>query len=147
LPLTQIKLYKILYFAHGWYLASKSRPLIAQDFEAWEYGPVVRVLYNSFKEFKKSPIMNRARKLNIYENVYEDISPLSNETDKLYLSNVFHEYKHFDAWVLSDMTHTTGSPWDIVWNAKDGIGRIGLRLRNDEIRTHFLAFSKECGVM
>lgn len=37
-------LLKIIYFAHGWHLAEFGLPLIGQPFEAWQHGPVVRVV-------------------------------------------------------------------------------------------------------
>src|SRR3954466_3457608 len=63
---TQLQLYKMVYFAHGWYLATEQRRLVLQDFQAWSYGPVVRVLRDAFKSFGKSPIRARAERLDIY---------------------------------------------------------------------------------
>jgi uncharacterized phage-associated protein len=39
LPMTQLSLYKLIYFSHGEYLAHTGAPLIAHDFEAWRHGP------------------------------------------------------------------------------------------------------------
>ena len=36
LTLTQISLLKLIYFCHGWYLFYKERPLVKNEFEAWE---------------------------------------------------------------------------------------------------------------
>jgi len=139
MPLTQVKLYKIIYFAHGWYLSSWDKPLISQYFEAWEYGPVVRVLYSNFKLFKGGPIKSRAKKFNIYKNSIEEIEESISSLDAKFIGDVFSEYRNHTAWQLSDMTHVSGSPWDTVWNSSEGIGRVGLRLKNSEIRRHFLA--------
>jgi uncharacterized phage-associated protein len=38
--LTPMKLQKLLYLAHGYYVAITGQPLIDEDFEAWKYGPV-----------------------------------------------------------------------------------------------------------
>jgi uncharacterized phage-associated protein len=58
--LTIMTLLKVLYFAHAWYLAKEGKPLIAQPFEAWEYGPVNRVVYDQFKTLGKKHIETRA---------------------------------------------------------------------------------------
>jgi uncharacterized phage-associated protein len=39
-PLTVMKLLKLVYIAHGWYLAFADKPLISEKVEAWDYGPV-----------------------------------------------------------------------------------------------------------
>ena len=38
-PITQMKLHKLVYFAHGWHLALKGEPLIDETLQAWDYGP------------------------------------------------------------------------------------------------------------
>jgi uncharacterized phage-associated protein len=76
LTLTQLVLYKILYFAHGWYLSSFDKPLLTQEFEAWQLGPVVKVLRDQFEKFGKRPITERAEKLNIYTGEYEPVDGL-----------------------------------------------------------------------
>ena len=135
--LTQVSLLKLVYFAHGWYLATYDRPLVAQDFEAWQYGPVVKVVRDEFKRFGKDPITARAMKLNIQTGARVPVDPDLNETDRSFVKSIFQAYQGYDAWQLSDMTHEAGSPWDRIWNASEPMGRLALRIRNDEIKTHF----------
>ena len=73
LTLTQLELYKILYFAHGWYLSSFSKPLLSQEFEAWQLGPVVKVLRDQFGKFGAKPITAKAEKLNILTGEFETV--------------------------------------------------------------------------
>lgn len=47
--LTPLKLQKILYFAQGWSFVWDNKPLFAETFEAWQYGPVNPKIYNYFK--------------------------------------------------------------------------------------------------
>lgn len=135
--ITQLKLLKILYYCNGWYLATQGCRLIKQDFEAWDYGPVIRVVRNAFKEFGKNPITTRAKKLDIYTGNYNTVPQVTNNFDVDFISKVFQEYRHFDAWKLSDMTHERGSPWDRIWNSEIPLGRLALRLSEDDIRAHF----------
>lgn len=57
-----MKLQKLVYFAHGYYLAAtkalegEARPLIDEYFEAWPYGPVSRTIYEEFKDAGRNPI-------------------------------------------------------------------------------------------
>ncbi|MFM9718924.1 Panacea domain-containing protein, partial [Streptomyces galilaeus] len=48
-------LLKVLYFAHAWHLAKYGKPLVAQPFEAWRHGPVNRVVYDQYKEYRERP--------------------------------------------------------------------------------------------
>lgn len=138
-PLTQVELLKILYFAHGWYLATKNRPLVSQPIEAWKYGPVVKVVRDAFKDFGDRPIEARAEKLVLETGEYQRVAPDLSDDDADFVANVFRQYKQFGAWELSDFTHEKDSPWDRVWNPKGAQGRLGLRIRNDEIQAHFLS--------
>jgi len=138
-PLTQVELLKILYFAHGWYLATKNKPLVVQPIEAWKYGPVVKVVRDAFKDFGSRPITNRAERLVLETGEYQRVEPDLSDDDSNFVANIFKQYKQFGAWELSDFTHEQDSPWDRVWNPKGAQGRLGLRIRNDEIQAHFLS--------
>jgi uncharacterized phage-associated protein len=135
--LTQMSLLKIVYFAHGWYLAIYDRPLILQEFEAWEYGPVVKVVRDEFSIFKKSPITARAYKFDLISGKREIPDKISDQNDVDFIRNIYREYNHYSSWKLSEMTHERGSPWDRVWNSSIPTGRLGLRLKNSEIKRHF----------
>jgi uncharacterized phage-associated protein len=140
--LTQIALLKLLYFAHGWYLARTGNPLISQEFEAWEYGPVVKVVRDEFKSFGNRPITARAAKLDIYSGKRIQVVPNLSQDDIQFVHSIFEIYHVFDAWQLSDMTHEPNSPWDRVWNPSEPIGRLALRICNEEIKVHFDGISK-----
>jgi uncharacterized phage-associated protein len=47
---------KLVYYCHAWMLGVYSRPLVRQPIEAWRYGPVVRELYRSIREYGGDPI-------------------------------------------------------------------------------------------
>ncbi|MCK9919995.1 DUF4065 domain-containing protein, partial [Microbacteriaceae bacterium K1510] len=124
LILTQLVLYKVIYFAHGWYLSSFDRPLVSHDFEAWQRGPVIKVLRDQFREFADQPITSRAVKLNIFTGEHTEVPPDLEEQDGEFVSNIFESYFHYGAWKLSEMTHEKGSPWDRLWNSANPVGRL-----------------------
>ena len=39
IPISPMKLQKLIYFAHGWCLAIRREALIMESVEAWKYGP------------------------------------------------------------------------------------------------------------
>jgi uncharacterized phage-associated protein len=144
--LTQLSLYKILYFAQGWYLVEKGQPLVKQDFEAWKYGPVIKAVRDEFHSFGDRPIRTRALKLDIYSGNKIEIKPEFPDEDRRFVSNIYLVYHVHDAWKLSEMTHERGSPWDRLWNTALPIGRLALRLRNDDIKAHFDGLPKRLRV-
>src|ERR1700738_4990459 len=44
-----MKLIKTVFIAHGFYLATKDKPLINEFVQAWKYGPVIDSVYHEFK--------------------------------------------------------------------------------------------------
>lgn len=144
--MTQLLLYKILYFSHGWYLAAFRKPLLAHDFEAWPHGPVIKVVRDEFRAFEGRPITGRASRLDIFtgqRNVVEsNIAP----ADAEFISRIFESYYQYGAWKLSDMTHEHNSPWDKIWNSQKPVGRLALRLRNDDIQAHFDGLSSRLSI-
>ena len=49
--LTNLQLQKLLYIAHMLWLGERGEPLVEESFEAWDYGPVVPVVYHRAKCF------------------------------------------------------------------------------------------------
>jgi len=135
--ITNMAVQKILYFAHGWHLAKFGTSLVRGGFEAWEFGPVNRSVYNAFKRFGSRPISSFAEAVDI--STGEVFVPKCDIGDdgKHLVDAVVAAYGHIDAIELSRMTHAVGSPWFQVWNKPDGAS-LGMRIPDDSIRRHFL---------
>lgn len=63
-PVTNLALQKLLYFAHAIYLVETGEPLVDGYFEAWQYGPVHPAVYQCFKSAGAEAIRCRANALN-----------------------------------------------------------------------------------
>jgi uncharacterized phage-associated protein len=137
-PITIMSLLKILFFAHAWHLAKTGQPLVGQPFEAWQYGPVNRVVYEQFKTFRDRAINSRAKFLNASAGRYEIAQCLDMdiETSTL-LRNVFDYYSQFHPFQLSHLTHEEGSPWDEVWNEATRRAVPGMVISDESIRAWF----------
>jgi uncharacterized phage-associated protein len=131
-------LLKIIYFAHGWYLAKFRRPLIRNDFEAWKDGPVVRAVYDCFRGFGAKPVSARAKRFDIATESYKVVPYELQPEERLLLEAVFGAYGHLNAFRLSDLTHEPGSPWDIVWNTDRKRVNLGMKIPNELIRDSFM---------
>jgi len=144
--LTQLSLLKILYFAHGWYLAERGQPLLSQPIEAWKYGPVVKVVRDAFKEFGNRRITTRAERLILRTGELQIVTPDLRPADADFVNGVYQSYCHHDGWTLSEMTHEKDSPWCKIWNPSTPIGSLGLRIRNEDIRSHFLGLANRFSI-
>ncbi|MCK4386606.1 MAG: SocA family protein [Candidatus Pacebacteria bacterium] len=96
--ITNLKLQKILYFAQAYYLAKLGRPLFSDNIEAWEYGPVVPVVYRKYKINKSNPIIDE-----------KDKSSLSVE-DKKIVRKIWDSFGGYSTSRLVDITHAH-TPW------------------------------------
>lgn len=55
--LSNLQMQKILYLAHMFFMGrNQGEPLINENFEAWDYGPVIPSLYHEVKFFGNSKI-------------------------------------------------------------------------------------------
>ena len=134
-PLTQLRLMKLTYIAHGWHLGLYGEPLIAEDVLAWPHGPVFKDLYHATKSFMKSPVTNvpKSRREEFYE---ERNRSKIGESGVEVIEEVNTTYRDASAWQLREMTHKRGSPWDKTFEMYGGI-EDGPVIENDLIREHY----------
>jgi len=134
-PLTNLALQKLLYFTHGWFYALYEQPLIKNKFEAWQYGPVQRVIYDQFKSCRDSPIRGiRATYIDpeTGEPVYREpiIAPEHAEV----IRGVLEKYRRYTAGQLVQESHAEDGPWEYVWQqAEDAIYPVAEGARVPEI--------------
>lgn len=98
--ITNLKLQKLLYYFQGFYLAAFDKTLFSENIEAWQYGPVVPVVYEYHKPSGKNAL-NSNPNYNL---------PNFNEEEETLLNNVFETYNEFSAIGLMNLTHEE-KPW------------------------------------
>mgnify|MGYP001820786674 CR=1 FL=1 len=97
--ITPMKLQKLAYYAKVWSLVA-GRPCTDALFERWEYGPVNRPIFFSYKEFSKQPIPAPATPSQQH---------ITDEDAEL-LKFILDHYVNHSAVALSAMTHKE-KPW------------------------------------
>jgi uncharacterized phage-associated protein len=103
-----MKLLKLTYIAHGYYLGFGKGPLIEDRIEAWKYGPVIPELYHATKKFGSYPV----------DYDYIDLisaNELSSE-DKHFISLIWNNYKQLGGLQLSTLTHQENTPWALTYD-------------------------------
>lgn len=137
LSITIMTLLKIIYFAHGWNFIRSDTPLIKEPFEAWENGPVVRVVWEAFRGQGSARIITRAKRLDPLTQRKSIVPYEIAEETADFIRFIIDTYGKYTAFQLSNMTHEQGSPWDRVWNAPNGKVRAGMFITNEEIKKFF----------
>lgn len=98
--ISNLKLQKLLYYCQGFHLAMYDKPLFEEPIEAWKYGPVVKSIYQKYKD-------RGTERLEIPSNL-NDFS--LTEEEKELINEVYGMYGQFSAWRLMELTHGE-SPW------------------------------------
>ena len=111
IEISPMKLQKMLFFCNADFIVAHGYPVIQQEFEAWDYGPVAPSIYAEFKSFRDKPIRTRAE-------IFDPITASKklpvlglDEDTKRFLLERFNFYKKFNAIVLSELSHSRTGPW------------------------------------
>lgn len=134
-PLTHMQLQKLVYLAHGWHLAFANDPLIEDEIEAWELGPVIRRLYDALKQYGRSRI---SKLIDWGDDTPFDLDmggPALEELDESkqrIIELVWQNYGEFPAFQLSALTHQEGTPWSKHYERNKNN-----TIPNDDIKAHF----------
>lgn len=110
IPITPLKLQKLIFFVYSRYLCKYNEPLFSEQFCAWRYGPVLQSIYYEFNAFGANSITRFAR--DAVGDVYVVNSCETNIID--IINSVWSDFGRMTAAQLSNLTHQKGSAWDIA---------------------------------
>ena len=97
---TNLMLEKLLYFLEAIYMTiTDEDKLYNEDFCAFDFGPVNKIVYDEYKRFGKYPIK--------ISTSYIDI----NEENKKYIEFLYNLFKDYTPFELVTLSHSEGSPW------------------------------------
>lgn len=99
--LTQLEYQKILYVAHMLHLGRTGERLFEERFEAWDYGPVVRELYQATKAYGAMPIPSFTDER--FRDDYDEYQTLV---------DAYTMTKHLSAGQLVSYVHRPGGAWE-----------------------------------
>lgn len=118
-PIDQMKLQKLLFYAHAWNLAFTGLPLFQEDIEAWPWGPVVKDVYYQTRCFGRGPIGGKISEIRQTgdgptEVTFVEPAGVSTPALKTFIRSVWDTHKMFSGIQLSNSTHAAGEPWTII---------------------------------
>lgn len=131
IPLSNLQLNKILFFVHSDCLLHLEQRLSSLTFEAWQYGPVLPIIYHQFKPHKARPIESRATKID--PRTGEQLEVEYGELNQLmaFIEYRFAEYSKLSPTALVAVSHEETGPWYQVWHGN--VDNIGMKITDDLI--------------
>lgn len=103
LSITQLKLQKLLYFIEAYYMAKYDKDNLYEDnFLAWTYGPVCKRVYDKYKIFMDSQIVE--------EHCTISATDFDDEVNES-IEYVFEHFGRLSTTSLIMLTHLKASPW------------------------------------
>jgi uncharacterized phage-associated protein len=143
--LSQLKLQKLVYYAHGWHLGLSGLPLFVEPVQAWRYGPVIQSLRREFREFGSGPITRKARDIKVVNGSLEEREYALTDATQIspFLSRVWDQYGGYSAIQLTNMTHEPGTPWHQIATHYQFKIPPGITIPNELIREYFRAAAKK----
>ncbi|ATZ17790.1 Panacea domain-containing protein [Mesoplasma melaleucae] len=116
---TVLRFHKIMYFLQGLYYSKTGKLLFEDQFEAWQYGPVLKKIYNEIKKqkYNNNELNFKELKFDIFNSYNID---LNNEDFDFYeLREILFELDKISTWSLVEMSHSSLSPWDKTENNQE----------------------------
>lgn len=108
-----LKLQKLVYFANGWWLATKGRPLTNEMPQVWRHGPVFKSLYATFARYRWNEIEEPAPG-SPFGGPPKRVDGPEAKAVRGFLEWIWQEYGQKSGVELSEMTHAKGTPWHTI---------------------------------
>lgn len=108
IKISPMKLQKLMYFVCRDYVISYGTSPISEQFEVWQYGPVLPSVYSEFKSFRSNPITKYATDAN--GNAFM-VSENDNPALASIIDVVWRKYQTKTGIELSKITHQPESGW------------------------------------
>lgn len=137
IEVTQIDIQKICYFLNGHYLIDHGEPLIETEFEAWQHGPVQRVLYTAFKGFGQEAISRLATSFDPIKRISKVLPQITSNSALATIDKYLPHYLGIPSFALVDMTHAANTPWTLTQQNSRRSANIGMRISSGLIRDNF----------
>lgn len=120
IPVTPMKLQKLLYLTSVVYQHRTGQRLLGEPFQAWKWGPVSRSIYDEFRSYGASPIQSyavdsRGNSLVVAAGVSD-----SSSADILRaIDDTWNAFKYCTPADLVKITHGPGGAWETAWQDYD----------------------------
>ncbi len=116
---TNLKLQKLLYLCYADYIVKYKKPLFKEKIYAYQFGPLVKVVYDKYKRYGKKTIVIDQRmdfsKYNIPPTLARVLFSKNGMDIALSCIETLKKYASKSPTELVNITHRKGGPWDKVY--------------------------------
>lgn len=135
ISVTNLKIQKLLYFAHGLSLVINGRPLLSENFQAWKYGPVVPSLYHELKIFGQSSLKLNSGFIKFWPDIPD---PEERSGAENVVNLVLDQLGPLTGAQLVDISHNAQGPWHAVYHS----GQKDIKIEDAAIKSYFKTIVK-----
>tara|TARA_B100000609_G_C17093596_1_gene370647 strand:- start:338 stop:820 length:483 start_codon:yes stop_codon:yes gene_type:complete len=125
--LSNLQLQKLVYIAHGLYLAQHNNPLIYDEVQAWDFGPVFPPLYHEAKKF------GRGRVDPLLDDFDDEPEYLDCPQQRNLIATVLEIFGNWTPAQLVHFTHRPNGAWDRHYSSETK----GIQIPDKEIKNEF----------
>lgn len=141
MKMSNLALQKLLYFAHGAYLIRTGRPLVSGYFEAWRYGPVHPLVYETFKDQGARAITKTATRTDWSTGQEVALDRVVDQDAADAIDQILTSLGRLPVGRLIDLSHAPKGPWAHVVNEARTRGGLGIRI-SDSVTIERFRFLK-----
>jgi uncharacterized phage-associated protein len=129
--LTHLHVQKLVYIAHGFNLALYGEPLIDEQFQAWEFGPIAPDLYRALRHYGSGPVTRLIRRgeasywiegdtgwsdtgglsATASSTGFQPVTEVLVGPERSVVDRIWHDFHEYEGFQLSALTHGQRSPW------------------------------------
>lgn len=110
-PISNLQLHKMMYLIQFAYCKAYHDFLFNEEFEAWQYGPVLPEIYDEFSFYGGTCIQKQFPQ--------EEFIHISDFNKRL-IDGAVTVLRQRSPWDLVNITHQPGWPWEIIWDEGRG---------------------------
>jgi len=118
IPVSNMHLQKMVFFAHAAYYKSVEEPLIEEAVVAWQHGPVIESLYYDLKQYGNAQVddlivsVEPSKGFQTFPfKFFTPVVPDNSVETTNFLNEVWNKLSTVDTWRLRMASHAKGGAW------------------------------------
>jgi uncharacterized phage-associated protein len=141
--ITHMKLQKLVYCAHGWWLVFQDNRVVNEKPQVWKFGPVFNSMYHTLSLHGNEPIKKTRSESPFSSPKIVPTDP--DENVSRLIDWIWDRYGHLSGTALSDLTHKPGSAWYKLAKPYNFKPPFDLSIPDEEVKAEFTKIYKEEG--